>query len=273
MLVTEFVTDVVEAPERFALWEEVTAQSHMRNLMRSNNQNNFRAKMRNLDLGEAQVSSLAFPHLEIVRTAKLVRRSDPEVYLINYILGGKGGVSLGGRDTVLQPGDLMMLDSSRLYHAHRYAHQDNWSQLTVQCPRRLLPLPEKTVQRLLAIPISGRSGMGGVFARWLTDLNARADEFTPADIPTLTSVTLDLLASVIARCLEAEESLTPGPQDRSTGPDQRIRRAAARQPGHDSPDDCRRPPHLPAPSSVAARRERHFAGCLDTPPPSGTLPP
>ncbi|MEV6133864.1 helix-turn-helix transcriptional regulator [Streptomyces violaceusniger] len=51
--------------------------------------------------------------------------------------------------------------------------------------------------------------MGGVFTRWLTDLNARAHEFTPADIPTLTSVTLGLLASVIARCLEAEESLTP----------------------------------------------------------------
>ena len=81
--------------------------------------------------------------------------------------------------------------------------------MTVQFPRGLLPLPEKTVQHLFAVPIRGRRGMGGVFARWLTDLNARADEFTPADIPTLTSVTLDLLASVIARCLEAEEALSP----------------------------------------------------------------
>lgn len=209
MLVTEFSTEVVAAPERFALWEEATAQSHMRNLMRSNNQDDFRAKMRNLDLGEVQVSSLASPHLEVVRTAKLVRRSDPEVYLISYIPDGEGGVSLDGRDTALHTGDLMMLDSSRPYHAHRYAHQDNWSQLTVQCSRRLLPLPEKTVQRLLAVPISGRSGIGGVFTRWLTDLNARANEFTPVDIPTLASVTLDLLASTLARCLEAEDALSP----------------------------------------------------------------
>ncbi|MER6144935.1 AraC family transcriptional regulator [Streptomyces sparsogenes] len=209
MLVAEFSTDVVEAPERFALWEETTAQSHMRNLMRSNDQDDFRAKMRNLDLGEVQVSALAFPHLEIVRTAKLVRKSDPEVYLINYVLGGEGGVSLDQGDAVLHTGDLVVLDSSRLYTAHRHAHPDSWSQLTVQFPRRLLPLPEKTVQDLLAVPISGRHGMGGVFARWLTDLNERADEFTPADVPTLSSVTLDLLASVIARCLEAEEALSP----------------------------------------------------------------
>ncbi|AEY86830.1 AraC-family transcriptional regulator [Streptomyces hygroscopicus subsp. jinggangensis 5008] len=48
-----------------------------------------------------------------------------------------------------------------------------------------------------------------MFARWLTDLNTRAHEFTPSDVPTLASVTLDLLASVIARCLETEEALSP----------------------------------------------------------------
>ncbi|MDG9709557.1 helix-turn-helix domain-containing protein [Streptomyces sp. DH10] len=208
MLITELNTDVVEAPERFALWQEATAQSHMRNLIRSNHHDDFRAKMRNLNLGEVQVSALAFPHMEIARTAKLIRQSDPEVYLVNYILGGEGVISLDRGDTALHAGDLVVLDSSRLYHAHRHALQDSWSQLTVQLPRRLLPLPEKTVQRLLAVPISGHRGMGGVFTRWLSDLNARATEFTPADIPTLTSVTLDLLASVIAQCLESEETLS-----------------------------------------------------------------
>ncbi|MER8073642.1 helix-turn-helix transcriptional regulator [Streptomyces sp. NPDC094034] len=81
--------------------------------------------------------------------------------------------------------------------------------MTVQFSRRMLPLPEKTVQDLLTVPISGRNGMGGVFTRWLADLNAHAGEFTRAGIPTLNSVTLDLLASVIARCLEAEKALTP----------------------------------------------------------------
>ncbi|BCL25621.1 helix-turn-helix domain-containing protein [Streptomyces aurantiacus] len=78
-----------------------------------------------------------------------------------------------------------------------------------QDPRELLPVPEKAMRRLLAVPIDGRIGMGGVFCRWLTDLDARATEFTPADVPTLVSVTLDLLASAVTRCLEAETALSP----------------------------------------------------------------
>ncbi|MEE4596067.1 helix-turn-helix domain-containing protein [Streptomyces sp. DSM 41524] len=209
MLVTEFSTEVVAAAERFALFGEITAGSHIRTRLRSNDREDFRAKVHVLDLGELQVSALSFPHLEITRTAKVIRQSDPEVYMINYHLGGEGSFSQARSDTAFHVGDVMVLDSSRPFDAHVHTLQDNWSQLNVQFPHKLLPLPEKTVQRLLAVPISGRSGMGGVFARWLTDLNARAGEFTPADIPTLTSVTLDLLASVIARCLEAEEALTP----------------------------------------------------------------
>ncbi|MDN0201221.1 helix-turn-helix domain-containing protein [Streptomyces sp. S.PNR 29] len=209
MLVTEFSTEVVAAPERFALFEETTAESHLRNLLRSNDKDDFRARMQVLDLGELQVSALSFPHLEIARTAKIIRQSDPEVYMISYMLGAEGAFSQAGNDTTFHAGDLTVLDSSHPFDAHRHALQDSWSQLIVQLPHKLLPLPEKTVQRLLAVPISGRSGMGGVFARWLTDLNVRAGEFSPADIPTLASVTLDLLASTLGRCLEAEETLSP----------------------------------------------------------------
>lgn len=208
MLVTEYSTEVVAAPERFALFEEIAAGSHLRNRLRSNDREDFRAKVRVLDLGELQLSALSFPHLEIARTAKAIRQSDPEVYMINFLFG-EGAFSQAGSDTTLHAGDLMVLDSSRPFDAHRHALQDSWSQLTVQLPHRLLPLPEKTVQGLLAVPINGRRGMGGVFAGWLADLNARAGELTPADIPTLASVTLDLLASVIARCLEAEAALSP----------------------------------------------------------------
>lgn len=209
MLVTEFSTEAVAAPERFALFEEITADSHLHTRLRSNDKDDFRAKMRVLELGELQVSALSFPYMEIARTAKVIRQSDPEMYMINYHLGEEGSFSQAGSDTAFHAGDLTVLDSSRPFDAHVHPLQGSWSQLNVQLPRKLLPLPERTVQGLLAVPISGRHGMGGVLARWLTDLNARAHEFTPADIPTLTSVTLDLLASVIARCLEAEESLTP----------------------------------------------------------------
>ncbi|HEU5155691.1 MAG TPA: AraC family transcriptional regulator [Streptosporangiaceae bacterium] len=209
MLVTEFSTGVVEAPERFALWQEATARSHMPNRLRSDDRDDFHARMRILDFGEVQVSALAYPHLGVARTAKLIRQSDPESYQVNYFLGSEGVMSLDGCDTPLRLGDLVVMDSSRPYSGDVRADPGSWSHMTVQFPRSLLPLPHKRVRGLLAVPISGRHGMGGVLTRWLADLNARGDEFLPSDIPTLASVTLDLLASVIARCLEAEAALSP----------------------------------------------------------------
>ncbi|MCG5212400.1 AraC family transcriptional regulator [Streptosporangium sp. KLBMP 9127] len=207
MLVTDFSTEVVAAPERFALWREITARSHMPNRLRSDDHEDFRAKMRVVDLGRLQASALAYPHLEIARTAKVIRQSDPEVYQINYFLCGEGVLSVAGSDTELRTGDLVVLDSSRLFRGDAHALPDNWSHLTVQCPRALLPIPEKTMRHLLAVPIDGRRGMGGVLARWLADLNARAGEFTPADIPTLTQVTVDLLTTVLAGYADAEETI------------------------------------------------------------------
>jgi len=202
MLVTGFSTDTVEAPERFALWEEAAARSRMPNRVLSDNSDDFRATRRALNLGELQVFAVAYPHLEIVRTAKMVRQSDPEMYVVNYLLDGEGALSLGRDGTAMQAGDLVVVDSSTPHHGHAHAVPGRVSQLVVHFPRRLLPLPEKTVRRLLAAPISGRHGMGGVFTRWLADLNARADDLTPADAPALTSITVDLLASAIARRLD-----------------------------------------------------------------------
>ncbi|MEU8383889.1 hypothetical protein AB0C32_32520, partial [Streptosporangium sp. NPDC048865] len=173
---TEFTTEVVAAPERFELWQEVAAQSHMPNRQRSDDRDDFRAKMRIMGLGPLQVSALAYPHLEIARTAKVIRQADPEVYQINYFLARGGAISQAGRDAVFRAGDFVVMDSSRAFHADIQALPDDWSNLVLQCPRELLPLPEKAMRNLVGVPIDGRRGMGGMLARWLTDLNTRAGE-------------------------------------------------------------------------------------------------
>ncbi len=209
MLVSSFSTEVVAAPERFELFTEITDRSQCPTGCAAVIQGDFRARMRVLDLGNYRSRRCRFPHLEITRTAKLIRQSDSEAYQINYFLQGGGSSPLAGDDTALRAGDLVVMDSSRPYRGDVLAVRDGWSHVTVQFPRGLMPLPERTVRHLLGVRIDGRRGMGGLFARWLADLHARAGEFAPADASTLASVTLDLLASVCAHCLEAEDALSP----------------------------------------------------------------
>ncbi|MEU9338809.1 helix-turn-helix domain-containing protein [Streptomyces sp. NPDC048290] len=209
MLVTEFSTEIVPAAERFELFHDFTSRSHMPNRLRSTHQDDFRARMRMLHMADIQISAMNFAHLEVTRTPKLIRQSDPEAYQINYFARQTGLLSLAGTDTALREGDLVVMDTSRPYRGDVRAVGGGWPHMTVQFPRWLMPLPEKTVQRLYAVPISGREGMGAMLAQWLTALNTGARDFTRADVPTLASVTLDLLASVVAHCLEAEGVLSP----------------------------------------------------------------
>ncbi|MFJ6011136.1 helix-turn-helix domain-containing protein [Streptomyces sp. NPDC092952] len=209
MLVSEFTTETVAAPERFALWEEIARRSHLRNVLRSEMRDDFRARMRLLALGEAQISALALPHLDVVRTPRLIRSHDPEVYQVQYVISGSGRLTHADGVRAYGPGHLVLADSSRPLDVTIRASPDTWSSVVATVPRALLPLPERLVRPLVGVPIPGGTGLEAVLGRWITDLHRRAHEFTPRDVPTLASVTTDLLTSVIGRCLDAERTVPP----------------------------------------------------------------
>lgn len=209
MLVQELRTDVVAPAERWDLWQDFAARTHVPTLQRSEHSDDFRAVMRVLPLGDLQIAGLGLPHLNSVRTPRIIRRFDPEMLQINCQLSGDGGVAQNGRDAVFGPGHLVMADTSLPYDVH-INRTSQWSRtVVVSLPRARLPLPPRTVRRLLAVPVPVDRGMGGALHRWLADVARRMDEFTEADAPTLASVTTDLLASVLGGCAGAEDALPP----------------------------------------------------------------
>ncbi|GAB2606400.1 helix-turn-helix domain-containing protein [Streptomyces capparidis] len=207
MMVKEFSTQIVAAQERFAMWEEFQSASHMRSILSSKNQDDFCARMRLLSLGDVQISALAHPHLKVVRTSRLVRQGDPEVYHVHFLFSGRGHHAQDGRDSGLRSGQLVVVDSSLPTVGELHTTAGGWSSIIARLPRRLLPLPDKTVRRLIAVPIPGHHGMTGALCRWLTDLHTRAYEFTHADAPALASVTTDLVACALARHLDSEDAM------------------------------------------------------------------
>ncbi|MER7048466.1 AraC-like ligand-binding domain-containing protein [Streptomyces jumonjinensis] len=204
MMVTAFSTEDVPARERFAYFEASAALGHVPTCIRSEREDDFRASMRVLELGDLLLSSLTFPRLTCVRTPRLIRQWDPEVYEAHYMVQGAGGVSQAGREAAITSGKLVLVDSSEPHQAWLTADTDTLSMLIIRVPRTLLPLPPKEVRRAVARPVDLTRGIGGAFHRWLTGIETGSHEFTASDVPTLASVTVDLLASLLERVLETE---------------------------------------------------------------------
>ncbi|MGW4033225.1 helix-turn-helix domain-containing protein [Streptomyces sp. NPDC004838] len=201
----EFSTETVAVRDRFARFEEITSRCHLANHLRSDQEHDFRASLRMLHLGDLQVTGLAYPHLEVVRTPKLIRQDDPEIYQVHYLPRGQGALSHAGRQTRLRGGHVVVADSSAPYRAWIRAASAALCSIVIHIPRAVLPIPHAVVRRAVAVPIPAAHGIGGVFARWLSELNARAHEFTPADVPALADTTTGLLASLLGRVAGAED--------------------------------------------------------------------
>ncbi|WP_454197781.1 AraC-like ligand-binding domain-containing protein [Nocardia sp. Marseille-Q1738] len=177
--------------------------------LRSATGNGFPASARVLAWDGVQVSALANPSVHAQRTPKLIRKSDPESYQVSLVAEGETMIRQSGREAHLSAGQFTVLDTSRPFESRRSSSRLDSPSISLLLSRALLPLPANRIDRLTAVPFSAHHGVGALFARWLVDLTARAGEFTPADAPTLTSVTVDLLSAALAAPLEAQEILPP----------------------------------------------------------------
>jgi AraC-like DNA-binding protein len=216
MIVAEFRTDDLPASERFGCWHDVMANALIPTIACSDHQGDFRASLRALDLGAVQVSALTYPSLMSRRTPKLIRRSDPELYQVGLILRGDQGIAQVGRDASLRPSDLVLYDSSRPFVTRVAVDEDGIAAAMVaQFPKALFPLPSSRVDRLIAVRISGRAGIGALLAQLLVRLPADAAHLRPSDGPRLGDVVFDLLVALLAHELDADSTVPPETHRRS----------------------------------------------------------
>ncbi|MFF7902559.1 helix-turn-helix domain-containing protein [Streptomyces sp. NPDC007920] len=195
--------------ERFGSWHDMTTRALIPSVVRSDHEADFRASARVLDLGAVDVSALAYPSLETRRTTKLIRQSDPDSYQLMLNLRGSHRILQAGRDTTSGPGEVMFFDTSRPWQGWASAEQDTVRGVMVQVPRALLPLPANKVDRLTAVRLPARDGMGALLSGYLTQLVAGAATYTSADGARLATCTLDLLTAFLAHHLDAASSMPP----------------------------------------------------------------
>ncbi|GAA0978831.1 helix-turn-helix domain-containing protein [Acrocarpospora macrocephala] len=208
MRVSEFSTDGLPAHDRLPGWIESVERSLTPSRVQSE-QNDFRGWVRTVELDNVQVSTMAYPPLIVRRSAQHIRRSDPEAYQVNLILSGQGWTAQAGREAVISAGEFVLFDTSRTFEGRRICAPDTACGIVVEIPRALLPLPPTMVSLLVGASFSGRQGIGAMFRRWLTNLDRHATEFTAADEPSLSSITVELLVAVLSHQLDDAGATSP----------------------------------------------------------------
>ncbi|UFR06707.1 helix-turn-helix domain-containing protein [Streptomyces sp. Go40/10] len=207
-MMTVLDTSCLPPAERTAAWAEATAEALVTTRMRFPDPANFTARISAVALGPVQLSAISYAQLVSYRSARLIRASDPELYQIGVITSGRQSIAQARHDTVVEPGEIVLYDSSRPFEASACGPGCCGS-LVLQFPRRLLPLPDRLVAPLCGTALGTVDGVGHVFRETLVSL-ARADtDLTPLDRQRLGATVVDLAAAVIARCVDRTSALPP----------------------------------------------------------------
>lgn len=210
MIVAEFRSEDLPVADRFGVAHDLAANSAIGTLISSDHRDDFRSTSRVLQLGMARVYAMTDPPLLARRTAKLIRRSDPEQYQISFTLRGVQRVAQVGRDTSLGPRDLILYDSSRPYDCQLIAADGDTVAFTaVQIPRAQIPVPPERIDRLVAAGMSGRTGIGALLVQFLVRLTADAHRHRPSDAPRLGTVLHDLIVALLAHELDVDFAVAP----------------------------------------------------------------
>ncbi|MFE5325233.1 helix-turn-helix domain-containing protein [Embleya sp. NPDC056575] len=154
--------------------------------------------------GIVRISAISHGSRACRRTPAAIRRSDPEVYLLALLRHGRQGVEQAHNQASLGPGDLVLVDSSRPFDAGVEAPDTASGSVVLQFPKRVLPVPESKVARLLATPLCGTRGVGRLLARFMTDVADEPGLYTPDDHARLGHIALDLAAAVVAHHTDGE---------------------------------------------------------------------
>lgn len=202
---TDFTNAGLEDSDRRDSWHEIGPKSLMPVIARSDADSDLNIVLRVLTTGDVQISRACYSSLSVVRTSRLIRQTDPEVYQVNLFLQGNALISHAGREAVLGPGQFVVLDSSQPFQATRSCAGDIPSYL-LQLPRGSVLLPSDLRTGLIGMPFDARSGIAALFSQWLQGMLRRAHEFTPDQAAGLAAMTTDLFTTVVADSLRTADS-------------------------------------------------------------------
>jgi AraC-like DNA-binding protein len=173
----------------------------------------LRARIVTGPVGTLHITKVCAPPMTAFRTARLIRVSDPELLKLDVQARGHTVFAQGDREAALAPGDFTLVDLSRPCQLADRDHEHEV--LAVKFPRSALPLPSNELERLTAVPMSGRDGLGAPISALARHMAERLEEYGATEGARLATALMDLLIVALAARLDRAEAIEPATRRRA----------------------------------------------------------
>ncbi|MBB4966075.1 helix-turn-helix domain-containing protein [Saccharothrix violaceirubra] len=190
------------ADQRVDAWREAVESALVTADVRVLDPAVFTARLHVTSLGIAQIAASSYASLAARRTARMIRKSDPECYQLVLVESGRQRIRQLDRCEHLRPGELVLYDSSTSSEVFVGDQPTLAGAVVLQFPKRLLPIPEARVARLVAVPLPAATGVGDLFAGFLRGLAVGRHDRTERDTLRLGHIAVDLASAVLAHHLD-----------------------------------------------------------------------
>lgn len=175
---------------RFDEWHEAVSSAFVPLHAAAPRRDRFAGELATAALGDLALASVAGTAVVVDRTPGLIHGSDSGYLKLGVQAHGRCLLTQDGRCAELLPGDLALYDTSRPY---RLVFEQDFRMLVLMLPRDLLPLRPRQLGEVTARRISGSSGLGAVFAPFLSALATRSLAGDVQASPQVRDAVLDLL--------------------------------------------------------------------------------
>lgn len=151
------------------------------------------------DLGFLSVQSLRMSAMAARRTQRLARDDSPPSLFVIAKRNGSSAVVQDGQETVVGPGDLVLVRSTQpsLVLSDQFSHQDS-----LQISLQDLALPEPILRQALALRLGPEVPLANVLGQFVDSLTIVSD-VRSAEAEHLAQVAVDLVRGLVTTVLDA----------------------------------------------------------------------
>jgi AraC-like DNA-binding protein len=147
------------------------------------------------------------------RTPALIRRSDPELFKLDVQVRGRTVLAQGGREAVLGPGDLSLIDLARPSEVHDIGNVNEI--VVVQFPHAALPLRHDELERVTAVRVPATDGLAAPISALARHLALSLADHAATDGIRLSAAFMDLVIVALAQRLDRVDAVSSATRHRA----------------------------------------------------------